>query len=46
VTSCNFEPALSANAGTLINHHRRQQAGLRVSSCGAESTINCLIITV
>jgi len=31
------------NAGTLINYQRRQQAGLRVSSCGAESTVNFLI---
>ncbi len=34
---------IANNAGTLINYHRRQQAGLRVSSCGAESTVNCLI---
>jgi hypothetical protein len=34
---------IANNAGTLINYHRRQQAGLRVSSCGAESTANCLI---
>lgn len=31
------------NAGTLVNYHRRQQAGLRVSSCGVESTVNFLI---
>jgi len=34
---------IASNAGTLINYHRRRQAGLRVSSCGAESTVNCLI---
>jgi hypothetical protein len=31
------------NAGTLIDYDRRQKAGLRVSSCGAESTVNFLI---
>ncbi len=34
---------IAHNAGTLINYQRRQQAGLRVSSCGAESTVNFLI---
>ncbi len=34
---------IANNAGTLINYQRRQQAGLRVSSCGAESTVNFLI---
>jgi len=31
------------NAGTLVNYHHRQHAGLRVSSCGAESTVAVLI---
>lgn len=34
---------IANNAGTLIDYHRRQKAGLRVSSCGAESTVNLLI---
>ena len=31
---------INNNAGTLVNYHRRQQAGLCVSSCGAQSTID------
>lgn len=34
---------ISGNVGTLVNYHRRHHAGLRVSSCGAESTVNYLI---
>jgi len=34
---------IANNASTLIDYHRRQKAGLRVSSCGAESTVNCLV---
>jgi hypothetical protein len=34
---------IANNAGTLIDYHHRQKAGLRVSSCGAESTVNFLI---
>jgi hypothetical protein len=33
---------IAGNAGTLVNDHRRHHAGLRVSSCGAESRVNCL----
>ena len=31
------------NAGTMVNYHQRQCAGLCVSSCGVESTVNYLI---
>jgi hypothetical protein len=31
------------NADTLVDYHRRQHAGLRVSSCGVESTVNVLV---
>ncbi len=34
---------INNNAGTIVNYHQRQCAGLRVSSCGAESTVNYLI---
>jgi hypothetical protein len=34
---------IAKDEGTLIDYHYRQQTCLRVSSCGAESTVNCLI---
>ena len=34
---------INHNTGTLVNYHRRHKAGLRVSSCGAESSVNFLI---
>jgi len=34
---------IANNASTLIDYHHRQKAGLRVSSRGAESTVNCLV---
>jgi hypothetical protein len=34
---------IAHNVGTLVNSHRRHQAGLRVSSRGAESSVNYLI---
>ena len=34
---------INENAGTIVNYHDRRSAGLRVSSCGAESTVNYLI---
>lgn len=38
-----LEQYIANNTGTLVNYHRRQRAGLRVSSCGVESSVNCLI---
>ena len=38
-----LKSCINNNAGTLVNYPRRQQAGLCVSSCGEESTVNYLI---